>query len=77
MAAAERTHELNATAAALARSLCDEFATPERPRFVAGSIGPTGILPSSDDPHSGGSPSRARDIFREQARALVEGGATC
>src|SRR5260370_5315881 len=48
--APERTHELNATAAALARSVCAELATPERPRFVAGSIGPPRLLPSSHYP---------------------------
>ncbi|HEX3604729.1 MAG TPA: methionine synthase [Candidatus Dormibacteraeota bacterium] len=75
-AAAERTHELNATAAALARSLCDEFATPERPRFVAGSIGPTGFLPSSDDPSLGAITfAELVETFREQVRGLVEGGA--
>ncbi len=73
--AAERTHELNATAAALARGVCDEFATPERPRFVAGSIGPTGFLPSSDDPSLGAITfEELVEAFREQVRGLVEGG---
>ncbi|MGH7749291.1 MAG: homocysteine S-methyltransferase family protein, partial [Candidatus Dormibacteria bacterium] len=73
--AAERTHELNATAAALARSVCAEFATPERPRFVAGSIGPTGFLPSSDDPSLGAITfEELAETFREQVRGLVEGG---
>ena len=73
---AERAHELNAGAAALARSVCDEFSTPERRRFVAGSIGPSGLLPSSDDPSLGN--VRFEDLvetFRVQARGLVEGGA--
>jgi 5-methyltetrahydrofolate--homocysteine methyltransferase len=74
--APERTHELNASAAALARSVCAEFATPERPRFVAGSIGPTGFLPSSDDPSLGNITfEELAEVFREQARGLVEGGA--
>jgi 5-methyltetrahydrofolate--homocysteine methyltransferase len=73
--AAERTHELNATAAALARSICAEHATAERPRFVAGSIGPTGFLPSSDDPSLGNITfEELAEAFREQARGLVEGG---
>jgi 5-methyltetrahydrofolate--homocysteine methyltransferase len=42
----ERVVELNRTAGQLARKVCDEFATPAHPRFVAGSIGPTGMLPS-------------------------------
>src|ERR1700732_3988208 len=46
----EKTRDVNVTAARLARAACDKYATPDRPRFVAGSIGPTGMLPSSDDP---------------------------
>ena len=38
----DRIVELNRTAAALARRAADRFSTPERPRFVAGSIGPSG-----------------------------------
>jgi 5-methyltetrahydrofolate--homocysteine methyltransferase len=73
--AADRTHELNAKAAALARSICGEFATAERPRFVAGSIGPTGFLPSSDDPTLGSITfAELVEAFREQTRGLVEGG---
>ncbi|HXA27796.1 MAG TPA: methionine synthase [Candidatus Angelobacter sp.] len=73
---AERAHELNAEAASLARELCAEFSTPEKPRFVAGSMGPSGFLPSSDDPSLGN--VRFADLveaFRVQARGLVEGGA--
>src|SRR5690606_8199583 len=36
----DRTEELNERAARIARAACDAFATPERPRFVIGSIGP-------------------------------------
>src|SRR5436309_5429177 len=46
----EKTHALNVQAARLARAACDRFAKPGSPRFVAGSIGPTGMLPSSSDP---------------------------
>src|SRR5258708_29059254 len=46
----ERTHEINQAAAQMARAAADEFSTPDRPRFVAGSMGPSGMLPSSDDP---------------------------
>ncbi|HLL53387.1 MAG TPA: methionine synthase, partial [Myxococcaceae bacterium] len=38
---ADKTHEINVRAAQLARQAADRFSTPERPRFVAGSIGPT------------------------------------
>src|ERR1700680_5320547 len=44
---AERTRELNATAARLAGRLGDEYSTPAQPRVVAGSMGPTGSLPLS------------------------------
>jgi len=46
----ERVFDINHAAAVLAHRLADEFSTPERPRFVAGSIGPSGKLPSADDP---------------------------
>src|SRR5258708_22347699 len=39
---ADRTHELNAQAAALARGIADSFSSADRPRFVAGSMGPSG-----------------------------------
>src|SRR6266436_6669262 len=69
------THEINLTAARLARRLADRYSTPEQPRFVAGSIGPTGMLPSSDDPLlSNITYQQLADIFREQANALLEGG---
>ncbi len=73
---AARTHELNATAATLARRLCDAFATADKPRFVAGSMGPTGFLPSSDDPSLGNITfAELAEAFRVQARGLIEGGA--
>src|SRR5688500_1764164 len=37
----DKSHELNVAAARLARQAADEFSTPSRPRFVAGSMGPT------------------------------------
>src|SRR5690348_8735901 len=70
-----RTHEINLAAACLARAAADEFSTLERPRFVAGSMGPTGMLPSSDDPAlSNITYQQLADIYREQAVALIEGG---
>ncbi|HLH60177.1 MAG TPA: methionine synthase [Ktedonobacteraceae bacterium] len=69
------THEINLTAAKLARRLTDAYSTPEQPRFVAGSIGPTGMLPSSSDPLlSNITYQQLVEIFREQATALLEGG---
>jgi 5-methyltetrahydrofolate--homocysteine methyltransferase len=70
-----RTYEVNFRAAIVARRAADRFSTPERPRFVAGSIGPTGMLPSSTDPALGNITSDALErIFYEQAKGLVEGG---
>jgi 5-methyltetrahydrofolate--homocysteine methyltransferase len=71
----EQTREINFGAAATARDACDRFSTREHPRFVAGSMGPTGMLVSSSDPSlSNITYERLRDIYAEQARALVEGG---
>jgi 5-methyltetrahydrofolate--homocysteine methyltransferase len=71
----EKMHELNVQAARLARAACDKYATPERPRFVAGSIGPTGMLPSSDDPAlSAIGFDELSENYYQQAKALVEGG---
>ncbi len=71
----ERTHEINSAAARLARAAADEFASAERPRFVAGSMGPTGMLPSSDDPSlSNITYAELAELFREQAAALIDGG---
>jgi 5-methyltetrahydrofolate--homocysteine methyltransferase len=70
-----RTYEVNFRAAILARRAAERFSTPGRPRFVAGSIGPTGMLPSSSDPALGNITAEALErIFLEQARGLVEGG---
>jgi 5-methyltetrahydrofolate--homocysteine methyltransferase len=73
----ERTLEINRAAAALARSVADRYEAQDgRPRFVAGSMGPTGKLPSSDDPAlSDVTFAQLSEIFREQAVGLIEGGA--
>ncbi len=66
----EHTHEINVKAAQIARKAAGEG------RFVAGSIGPTGFLPASDDPTLGDISFRKLvDVFAEQAKGLVEGGA--
>jgi 5-methyltetrahydrofolate--homocysteine methyltransferase len=71
----ERTVDINLRAAQLAREACDAFSTPLRPRFVAGSMGPTGMLISSSDPTlSKITFEQLRAIYGEQARALVDGG---
>jgi len=66
----EQTLEINRKAAEIARRAAGEQ------RFVAGSIGPTGFLPASTDPTLGNiSFVRLVEVFAEQARGLVEGGA--
>ncbi|HEY3411804.1 MAG TPA: methionine synthase [Armatimonadota bacterium] len=72
----EDTRELNRTAAAIARTVADRFSTPEHPRFVVGSCGPTGRLPSGNDPVlSKITFDELADTFAEQGTGLVEGGA--
>ena len=71
----DRTIEINQAAATLARKLADEYSTPERPRFVAGSMGPSGKLPSADDPSlSDLDYDDLEELFREQAIGLIQGG---
>ncbi len=66
---ADHTLEINLRAAQIARAAAGEQ------RFVAGSIGPTGMLPASDDPTLGNISFRELvDVFSEQARGLLEGG---
>ena len=71
--------ELNVAAARLARQACDAFATPDKPRFVAGALGPTprtaSISPDVNDPAARNvSFDELRDAYREQAEGLLEGG---
>ena len=71
----DKVDAINVGAARLARAACDKFATPERPRFVAGSMGPTGMLPSSADPTlSAITFAELADNYYAQAKGLVEGG---
>ena len=73
----ERTLEINRAAAQIARAACDQVERETgMPRFVAGSMGPSGMLPSGDDPDlSDISFDELADLFQEQAQGLVEGGA--
>ncbi|MBW3554958.1 MAG: homocysteine S-methyltransferase family protein, partial [Gemmatimonadetes bacterium] len=71
----DRILEINRAAAEVARRACDRYATEEKPRFVAGSIGPSGYLPSTSDPALGNiTYEELVEAFTEQARGLIEGG---
>src|ERR1700693_931915 len=77
---AHLAYEMNLASARLARAAFDKYSTPQRPRFVAGALGPTpktaSISPDVNDP-------AARNVtfdqlaaaYLEQTRALVQGGA--
>jgi 5-methyltetrahydrofolate--homocysteine methyltransferase len=72
----DRVVEINQSAAGLARRLADEYAARTgQPRFVAGSIGPSGRLPSADDPDlSNITFEQLAEVFAEQACGLIRGG---
>src|SRR5919206_2797112 len=66
----QHTLEINTKAAQIAREAVGED------RFVAGSIGPTGMLPASDDPTLGNIRfGELVEVFTEQAEGLINGGA--
>jgi 5-methyltetrahydrofolate--homocysteine methyltransferase len=74
-------YELNFAAAQLARRVADEWTakTPDQPRFVAGSIGPTtktlSISPDVNNPAFRAITfDEMRDAFKDQARGLIDGG---
>jgi 5-methyltetrahydrofolate--homocysteine methyltransferase len=67
---AERVQEINQAAVRLARDAAQQFSTPDQPRFVAGSMGPTTKLPSLG--HVGFDEMVA--AYEEQALALIEAG---
>ncbi|MGE5114022.1 MAG: methionine synthase [Acidobacteriaceae bacterium] len=66
----DKVAELNIAAAKLARQVAADFSTPARPRYVAGSVGPTTKLPSLG--HIGFDAMSA--AYLEQMLALIEGG---
>ena len=71
--------EMNVAAAKLAREACDKYATPDKPRFVAGALGPTprtaSISPDVNDPAARNiSFDELRAAYYEQADGLLEGG---
>ena len=75
-------YELNLESAKIARKVCDELtdANPEKPRFVAGSIGPTNktasLSPEVNDPGFRAITfEELRVAYKQQAEALLDGGA--
>jgi len=73
-------YELNVAGAKLARGLCDEFSTKDKPRFVAGVLGPTGrtasISPDVNDPGARNvSFDELVESYAEAIRGLLDGGA--
>ncbi len=76
---AELAREMNLESAKLARAACDKFSTPDKPRFVAGALGPTpktaSISPDVNDPGARNTSfEELRAAYYEQTEALVEGG---
>ncbi|MEO6276175.1 MAG: homocysteine S-methyltransferase family protein [Rhodoferax sp.] len=77
---ADLAREMNLRSAQLARAACDKFSTPDKPRFVAGALGPTpktaSISPDVNDPGARNITfEQLRQAYYEQTEALIEGGA--
>jgi 5-methyltetrahydrofolate--homocysteine methyltransferase len=77
---AHLVYELNVAGAKLARGLCDEFSTNNKPRFVAGVLGPTGrtasISPDVNDPGARNVTfDQLVESYAEAVRGLLDGGA--
>ncbi len=77
---ADLAYEMNLQSARLARAACDKFSTPDKPRFVAGALGPTpktaSISPDVNDPGARNVTfEQLRAAYLEQTLALIEGGA--
>jgi 5-methyltetrahydrofolate--homocysteine methyltransferase len=77
---AELVDEMNEASARLARAACDKFGTPDKPRFVAGALGPTpktaSISPDVNDPGARNVDFETlRAAYAQQTRALMRGGA--
>ncbi len=67
----ERIHELSISGARIAREVADDFATPDYPRWVIGSVGPGTKLPTlGHTPYA-----TLRDAYQANAAGLIEGGA--
>ena len=76
---AEFAVEMNLESARIARAACDKFSTPDKPRFVVGTLGPTpktaSISPDVNDPGARNTNfEELRKAYYEQTEALVNGG---
>ena len=76
----EFVHEINFEAARIAKAACEKYSTPEKPRFVAGVLGPTSrtcsISPNVNDPAFRNITfDELKENYIEAAHALIEGGA--
>ncbi len=67
---ADKTHLLNKASAEVARRVADQYSTPDKPRFVLGSMGPGTKLPSLGHATF----DVLSDSYAEQARGLIDGG---
>jgi len=65
----DRVHEINVKAAQLARGVAQQFSTKDKPRFVAGSLGPTTKLPSLG--HIGFDDDLAVNKLRMEENAVI------
>jgi 5-methyltetrahydrofolate--homocysteine methyltransferase len=77
---AHLAREMNLRSAQLARAACDKYSTPDKPRYVAGALGPTpktaSISPDVNDPGARNVDfEQLRAAYFEQTEALIEGGA--
>jgi 5-methyltetrahydrofolate--homocysteine methyltransferase len=77
---AHLAREMNVASARIAREACDKYSTPEKPRFVCGTLGPTPKTASiSPDVNDAGARNvtfeQLRAAYLEQIEGLVEGGA--
>lgn len=71
----DQAYDINRASAALARSVADEYSTATRQRFVVGAIGPSGLLPASEDPMLGNHTfQQVKELFIPQVRGLLDGG---
>ena len=73
---ADYAKEVNKAACRIARGVADEYTrrTPEKPRFVVGSVGPTSAICSPQATATPLSQDLLRQAYAEQMEALVEGG---